>query len=184
MSFSITSSNKRANISASKVHFESFHDPNELRKFQERIRRQLMNLHRKPIQNRGQSRIAGESELACKEVPKHNNLVVFRSRDLFITRRTCIADRENPGCLILLDKISGNLRFTEHEGRRIRFCTFRGDKFTWISVNISKILLTARLAFGSYFPSFTVPRIMSSTMSWIFRMTLNVSRSVNFLSGW
>jgi hypothetical protein len=54
------------------------------------------------------------------------------------------------------------------KSRRIRLCTLRGDKFTWISVDICKIILAARLAFRSYFPLFTVPGIMSNTTSWIF----------------
>jgi hypothetical protein len=45
---------------SSKVAAEGLHDPNKLGHFQERVRRKLMNLHGKSIQNCRKNRIAGE----------------------------------------------------------------------------------------------------------------------------
>jgi hypothetical protein len=62
---------------------EGLHNPKELREFQERVRRCL---HRKFVQNCGQNRIVEEFESTCEEITKHDNLVDFGSRDLFISR--------------------------------------------------------------------------------------------------
>jgi hypothetical protein len=48
---------------SAKVIAEGLHDPNELGYFQERGRRKLMDLHGKSIQNRGENRITGKSQL-------------------------------------------------------------------------------------------------------------------------
>jgi hypothetical protein len=63
---------------------ESLHNPNEFRYFQERVRRKLMNLHCKHVQNRGKNGIAGEPQTAGEEVAKYDNFTVFGGRNLFV----------------------------------------------------------------------------------------------------
>jgi translation elongation factor EF-Ts len=63
---------------------EGLHDPNKLGNLQERRRRELMNLYRKSIQDRGENWIARKPKATSAEVAKYNNLSVFGSRGLLI----------------------------------------------------------------------------------------------------
>jgi hypothetical protein len=63
---------------------EVLHNPNKLGHLQKRCRRELMNLHRKSIQNHGENWIAREYQPTGEEVAKNNYLSIFGSRSLLI----------------------------------------------------------------------------------------------------
>jgi hypothetical protein len=58
---------------------------------------------------------------AVEEVAIHDNFIGFRSRNLLVERSATVTRRKESGCLIFLDQIGGDFRFTKNKGQRERF---------------------------------------------------------------
>jgi hypothetical protein len=94
---------------------EGLHDPNEFRYFKKGSRRELMDLHRKGVQDSRQNGFAGEPESADEEVAKDDNFSVSGGRDSLIKRSSPGARREEPNLLVFPNHVSRDLGFPEGE---------------------------------------------------------------------
>jgi hypothetical protein len=95
------------------VAAEGLHDPNEFRHLKKRLRRKLVDLHRKGIHNSRQNRVAGEPKPTDEEVAKDDKFSIPRGRDLLIKRGSPSARREEPDSLIFPNHIGCDLGFSE-----------------------------------------------------------------------
>jgi hypothetical protein len=98
-----------------RITAEGPHDPNKFRYFKKGSRRELVNLHRKGVQDSRQNGIAGEPESTDEEVAKDNNFSVSRGRDFLIKRGSPSTRREEPCLLVFLNHVSRDLGFSESE---------------------------------------------------------------------
>jgi hypothetical protein len=94
---------------------EGLQNPDKLRHFKERCRRKLVDFHRKCIKNSWQDGVTGEPQPADKEIPKYDNFSVLRSRDQLVKWGTPSARREEPGLLVLTNRVACHLRLSEGE---------------------------------------------------------------------
>jgi hypothetical protein len=92
---------------------KSLHDPNKLRHLKKRCRQKLVDLYGKGVQDRRQDRVARESESRGEEIPKHDNLSILRSRDLFVKRGSPGARREEPDCFIFPNHVGRDFGLSE-----------------------------------------------------------------------
>jgi hypothetical protein len=66
-------------------------------------------------------RVTRKSKSTGEKVPENNNFVGFKSRDLFIRRRTSITNREKSGLLILFISFGRNFRLADNKCWWTRF---------------------------------------------------------------
>jgi hypothetical protein len=74
---------------------EGLQNPDKLRHFKERCQRELVDFHRKRIENSWQDGVAGEPQPADEEIPKYNNFSVLGRRDLLVERTRPASGEKN-----------------------------------------------------------------------------------------
>jgi hypothetical protein len=100
-----------------------------------------VNLHRKDIQDCGQTWITRKPKAVGAEVPKHDNLSIFRSRDLFVQWSSPSARGEEASCLIFSNHVGRDLRFSKNESRRQRSTCPCPDQIPDVSIHVSDVLV-------------------------------------------
>jgi hypothetical protein len=103
-----------------------------------------------------------KSESTDEEVPKHNNLSIFGSWDLFVQLGSPSARREEPGCFVFSNHVSRDIRLSEDERRQTSYSLCL-NQITDAGIHISDIFVV-----GSDFAIFVTPGATGRTsiFSW------------------